>query len=113
MAGREQAGASQSGPPCRGNSAQGWGDQTLPLPCSPGPLLFSASCCLLWQPARSRDLTASSLPCPLGPEAQGPGGKEDVADSMVQRRNEAGVEDGKRGDSGLATYPFLPQLPHL
>lgn len=25
-----------SGPPCRGSSAQGWGDQTLPLPLFPG-----------------------------------------------------------------------------
>lgn len=80
MAGGQQAGTSQSGPPCRGNSAQGRGDQTLPLPYSPGPLLFSASCCLPWQPAGSRDLIASSLPCPLGPEAQGPGGKKDMVD---------------------------------
>lgn len=29
---------------------------------------------------------------------------------MVQRRNEAGVEDGKQGDSGLATYLFLASV---
>lgn len=63
-----------------------------------GLRLFSASCCLPWQPAQSRDLTASSLPCPLGPEAQGPGGKKDVADQKVQRRKEAAVEDGKWPD---------------
>ncbi|XP_073649133.1 tubulointerstitial nephritis antigen-like isoform X3 [Tursiops truncatus] len=34
-------------------------------------------------PAQSRDLTASSLPCPLGSEAQGPGGKTDVPDQKT------------------------------
>lgn len=85
---------------------------TRPCPCpySPGPLLFSASCCLPWQPAWSRDLSASSLPCPLGPEAQGPGGKKDEADQKPQSRNEAQVEAGKWGDLGLATSLFLASV---
>lgn len=87
---------------------------TSPCPCpySPGPLLFSASCCLLWQPAWSQDLTASSLPCPLGPKAQGPGGKKEVSDQKVQRKNEGvGVEKEKWV---TLAWPLLcwPPFPH-
>lgn len=106
VVGKEGAGAGWRGPPGRGTSAQG-----CPSPYSLGPLLF-ASCCLPWQPARSRDLTAFSLPGPLRPEPQGPGGKEDATDWKVQT-NTAGVEDEKEGDSGLATSLFLPQLSRL
>lgn len=103
--------AGRSGPPHRGefSSRLGWPDPALAL--TPlGLWLFSAFCCLPWQPAQSRDLTASSLPYPLGPEAQGPGGKKDVADQKVQRRKEAGVEKGKWGDPGLATSLFLASV---
>lgn len=36
VAGKEGLVSGCSGPPCRGSSAQGWGDQTLPLPLFPG-----------------------------------------------------------------------------
>lgn len=84
---------------------------TRPCPClhSPGPLLFSASCYLPWLPARSQDLLPSSLPCPLRPEAQGPGRKKEVSDQKAQRKNEAGVNNGER-----VTWAWLlPCWPHL
>lgn len=55
-------------------------------------------------------LAETSLPCPLGAEAQGPGGKEEVANWRVLRRNKAGVEDGKQGDPGLATSLLLASV---
>lgn len=36
MAGKEGLVFGWCGQPCRGSSAQGWGDQTLPLPSLPG-----------------------------------------------------------------------------
>lgn len=98
--------------PAEGFQLQAGVTRPCPCPHSFGPLLFSASCCLLWQPARSQDLTASFLSCPLGPGAQGPGGKKDVANQKVQRRNKAGVEDGKQGVPvpGLFRVPGLSYL---
>lgn len=110
VAGREEAVAGRSTLSAEGVHFKARVTRPCPCPYSPGPLAISASCCLPWQPARSRDLTASCLHCPLGPEAQGPGGKKDVADQKVQRRKEAGAEEGNRGGPGLATFLFLASV---
>lgn len=95
-------------PPAEGLELKARVTRPCPCPHSPGPLLFSASCYLPWPPARSQDLTPSSLPCPLGPEAQGPGRKKEVSDQKVQRKDKARVKNGK----WVTLASPLPCWPH-
>lgn len=94
VAGREELGT-RSSPPLQGTSAQS-PSSFCPILAPQGHCLFSASCSVPWQSARSRAVVVYSLPCLLGPEVQGPDGK-DVADQRRRRgkRQELGMESGE------------------
>lgn len=73
------------GPPCRETSAQGWGDQTLPCPYSPGPLaifclpLLALAACLVTRPAAYScpSLWGLKLKAPWKEGCGGPEGAEE------------------------------------